>query len=168
MDASISRRYGGTGLGLNICKQLVELMDGSIHVESTQGQGSMFSFQIWVETPQSELQTSRSLQDPTTKYVSSIHSLAEFTAENGMDHVRKYGTQENREELKRELNKLILSVEMDNWVKAEEFAATVRELTMDAPQEVKSGVLRLKMAVQKQNYDTVNTYYQALKEILKN
>lgn len=168
VDASISRRYGGTGLGLNICKQLVELMDGSIHVESTQGQGSMFSFQIWVETPQSELQTSRSLQDPTTKYVSSIHSLAEFTAENGMDHVRKYGTQENREELKRDLNKLILSVEMDNWVKAEEFAATVRELTMDAPQEVKSGVLRLKMAVQKQNYDTVNTYYQALKEILKN
>ena len=83
-------------------------------------------------------------------------------------HVREYGTQENRGELKRDLNKLILSVEMDNWVKAEEFAATVRELTMDAPQEVKSGVLRLKMAVQKQNYDTVNTYYQALKEILKN
>ena len=168
VDASISRRYGGTGLGLNICKQLVELMDGSIHVESTQGQGSMFSFQIWVETPQSELQTSQIQQDPTTKYVSSIHSLAEFTAEIGMDHVRKYGTHENREELKRDLNKLILSVEMDNWVKAEEFAATVRELTMDAPQEVKSGVLRLKMAVQKQNYDTVNTYYQALKEILKN
>ena len=168
VDASISRRYGGTGLGLNICKQLVELMDGSIHVESTQGQGSMFSFQIWVGIPQSELQTSQSLQDPTTKFVSSIHSLAEFTAENGMDHVRKYGTQENREELKRDLNKLILSVEMDNWVKAEEFAAMVRELTMDAPQEVKSGVLRLKMAVQKQNYDTVNTYYQALKEILKN
>ncbi len=168
VDASISRRYGGTGLGLNICKQLVELMDGSIHVESTQGQGSMFSFQIWVEIPESELQDNQSQQDPTVQYVSSIHSLSEFTAQNGMDHIREYGSKENSEELKRDLNKLILSVEMDNWDKAEEFAATVRELTMDAPQEVKSGVLRLKMAIQKQNYDTVNTYYQALKDILKN
>ena len=168
MDASISRRYGGTGLGLNICKQLVELMDGSIHVESTQGQGSMFSFQIWVEIPESELQTNQSLQDPTTRYVSSIHSFSEFMAQNDMDHIREYGSRENSEELKRDLNKLILSVEMDNWVKAEGFAATVRELTMDAPQEVKSSVLRLKMAIQKQNYDTVNTYYQALKDILKN
>ena len=128
----------------------------------------MFSFQIWVEIPESELQTNQSLQDSTTRYVSSIHSFSEFMAQNDMDHIREYGSRENSEELKRDLNKLILSVEMDNWVKAEGFAATVRELTMDAPQEVKSSVLRLKMAIQKQNYDTVNTYYQALKDILKN
>jgi signal transduction histidine kinase/CheY-like chemotaxis protein/HPt (histidine-containing phosphotransfer) domain-containing protein len=42
----VARKYGGTGLGLTISKQLVELMNGSIAVESKIGEGTTFSFQL--------------------------------------------------------------------------------------------------------------------------
>ena len=51
-DNSTTRKYGGTGLGLTIVKQLCELMNGDIKVESTLKSGSCFSFNLIYQKPE--------------------------------------------------------------------------------------------------------------------
>ncbi len=50
IDTGLTRRYGGAGLGLSICSQLVSLMGGDIGFESTPNEGSRFWFEIPLET----------------------------------------------------------------------------------------------------------------------
>ncbi|HWA61675.1 MAG TPA: ATP-binding protein [Caulobacteraceae bacterium] len=64
VDGSVSRRYGGAGLGLSICKSLVELMGGDIAVTSAENAGSTFAF--WIAAPEGEAATAEPVaaEDP--------------------------------------------------------------------------------------------------------
>ena len=63
VDGSESGKFGGTGLGLVICKEFVTMMDGDIRCESVEGHGSRFSFEIHVyksiDTPEFSMDASQ-------------------------------------------------------------------------------------------------------------
>lgn len=56
LDSSITRQYGGTGLGLALCQKLASLMNGVIEVESNHGEGSVFSLVVACPSPVSASQ----------------------------------------------------------------------------------------------------------------
>ncbi len=72
-DNSTARKYGGTGLGLSISKKLVELMDGKIGVDSVEGQGSTF----WFEIPTEEVST-----DANTVELPNLEGISVLSVED--------------------------------------------------------------------------------------
>ena len=63
-DDATTRQYGGSGLGLSICKKLVTMMGGTIGVKSTEKIGSTFWFSIPMEITKKEIEDTRSREKP--------------------------------------------------------------------------------------------------------
>lgn len=79
IDASTTRKFGGSGLGLSICKNLCELMGGSISVASTYNEGSTFTFNVILQDGNSKERSEQAPPIKDRRYI-ILDENAEFTA----------------------------------------------------------------------------------------
>lgn len=152
VDGSITRQYGGTGLGLYVTRQLVELMHGHIELESEKGKGS--TFQVTLNLKLGDEVTTMEQVAQKVVAVEELKSRMRQDQENEeVSDIYVFHSKENQKELRRTLEKLVLCIEMGNWEKAEQFSENVKKLCEGAEQPLKSKIFRMQMSVRKEDHD---------------
>lgn len=162
VDASITRKYGGTGLGLAITKQLIELMHGSVHVDSEKGKGSSFSFSVRLHVAQKAGE-----EHQVSEQFEFINQNQEMPGFDNVEKFFQFGTPENVQEIGSKMEKLILCMEVEAWDKAENFAHNIKELVEQGPKDIKRSAFRLEMNVRKGDYDKSLEQYNSLRALLE-
>ena len=153
VDGSITRKYGGTGIGLYVSKQLAELMGGAIDVESEKGKGTTFQVSISLSIAD-EFSASERINKKAITIEDLKARIKRYQEEEDIRGIYVYNSEENRKEINNNIEKLLLSIEMDNWVKAEQFSENIKRLCEEAPKEVQRSLFKLKMILHREEYES--------------
>lgn len=162
VDASITRKFGGTGLGLSITKELVKMMKGDIWADGEKGKGSSFSFTIRMKMEDYEEMDDIVIEIPKWRSSELLNGMA-----GERELMYEYGSDINRRELRNAFEKLNISMDMENWIKAESAVTMIKELVSQGPKEVQKEALKLSMSVRKADYEKSREASDLLKGMLE-
>lgn len=129
-NAETTRKYGGTGLGLTICKKLVEMMGGVICLESEEGVGSMFYFEV--------------------KFMKSINGEAHIDAENIEIQEESLKDLEVLVAEDNEINRFLAKKVLENWG-ANVTTANNGKLAVEAVEKNKFDIVLMDMQMPEMN-----------------
>lgn len=161
VDASITRKYGGTGLGLSITKDLVNMMNGKIWADGEKGKGTSFSFTVRVKQKAGEETANIGMPEKVWQPSENKSRL-----EGEQDLMYDYGSEINIRELNRNFEKLNISMDMDNWQKAESIAQIIKQLLAGASREIQRTMFKAEMAIRKSDSVKAKENVKLVKEAI--
>lgn len=166
LDSSINRRYGGTGLGLMICKKYIEAMQGSINVDSRINKGSTFSFTVHLALPMlpekmesGNIKSEKQEQDTVALSLNSDRDKMIFdyidnellNIKNSLNPYSENQEQEVTVDINDILECIVICIEMENWEKAEQLACRLKSLLPIYEKLISTEVLRLLLSIRRED-----------------